>query len=449
MTDTPMTARPADGADTDITMTLVVMLITVGYVMLMSALVGTFPASDFRALWLAGQSLLQGDPGSVYPADTTVFTMQPPAGWAPLAQAQGFEGDSFPFIYPPLWAWLAGHLATAIPFATADTAMRALNPVLLVAMLLLARRLAAPTVPVLVYLLAGLAFMTLTPVGLLALAQNQPQILVGFMMLLALERLESGHPRAAGVVLAVAAAIKIYPVLIAVVWLLLRQWRAVAAFALTGAALAVASVAVAGWPLHAEFLHMLGVISRTAMITSITYTADASLAQFLFPDSFHLVRADTSADGPVAYGWLVMAKPLALRLVTNGLTVMTLWLAARSLARRSDATDRAAIWAAVLILLSLLGPISWCYHYIAPLAFLPMLFARMRATAALAIITGAGAVLTMVSQVDLPAAAGFPWPKPVIGTLDMLALALVFGLLPARDSRAPAAPALLTESTAT
>ena len=44
--------------------------------------------------------------------------------------------------------------------------------------------------------------------------QNQPQILVSFLTVLALERAMRGHERTAGLALAVAAAIKVYPVLL-------------------------------------------------------------------------------------------------------------------------------------------------------------------------------------------------------------------------------------------
>ncbi|MDX1739050.1 MAG: glycosyltransferase 87 family protein, partial [Alphaproteobacteria bacterium] len=54
----------------------------------------------------------------------------------------------------------------------------------------------------------------LVPFGL-ALRENQPQILVSFLILLAIERERAGWNIAGGAALALAASIKLYPALFA------------------------------------------------------------------------------------------------------------------------------------------------------------------------------------------------------------------------------------------
>src|ERR1700677_3406635 len=59
----------------------------------------------------------------------------------------------------------------------------------------------------------------------------------------------------AGILVAVAAACKVFPVLFFVFFLQRRAWRALVSGAVTGLAAAAASVAVFGWNLHRTYLH--------------------------------------------------------------------------------------------------------------------------------------------------------------------------------------------------
>ncbi|MHB8460881.1 MAG: glycosyltransferase family 87 protein [Candidatus Limnocylindrales bacterium] len=67
-----------------------------------------------------------------------------------------------------------------------------------------------------------------------------------------------GHDRGAGVVLAVAAVLKLTPAIL-VIWLLVqRRWHAVAAFVITAVALALLSLIGAGLQAHLDYLHVIG-----------------------------------------------------------------------------------------------------------------------------------------------------------------------------------------------
>lgn len=333
------------------------------------------PSADLHALWLAGQMLAEGRPDLVYPADTGVFTMLPPPEWLTWLAARGHSGEVFPFIYPPLWAWLAAAIGAA--FEVIDGVARLLNPVLLVAMLLLARRLAAPAMHPAAYLAVGLAMFWLSTVGTIALYQNQPQILVAFLTVLAVERAEHGAPRLAGVALALAAAIKLYPAFFALIFLILGWRRAVGAFVIAGGALAALSVAVAGWPMHAEFLAVLGRIGDTAMLTKLNYSVEGVLGFLFYPEVGQTILATELGADAGGGGWLVLAKPAAfaagLRLAMLAGLAWLAWLFHRARSRN----ERAALWPFGFILMSVLGPIAWSYHFLAPVAFGPMLLARL------------------------------------------------------------------------
>jgi len=308
------------------------LLLAAAFVVFSQSLFAAAPSADLRALWLAGQMLAEGRPDLVYPAEIGVFTMRPPPEWLPWLAARGHSGEVFPYIYPPLWAWLAAR--SGLPFEALESAARLINPALLVAMLLLARRLAAPAMHPAGYLAPGLAVFALTTVGSVALYQNQPQILVAFLTVLAVERAEHGAPRLAGAALALAAAIKLYPAFFALVFLILGWRRALGAFVITGGALAALSVAVAGWPLHGEFLSVLARISDTAMLTKLNYAFESALGFLFHAEAGQLIRAAKLGADAGGGGWQVLAKPAALafglRLAQVAGLIWMLWLFRRA-----------------------------------------------------------------------------------------------------------------------
>ena len=65
------------------------------------------------------------------------------------------------------------------------------------------------------------------------------------------------HYFLSGALIAVAAACKIFPVLLVVLFLQRRNWRALASFAVTGIGAAVLSIDVFGWNVHRTYLHQV------------------------------------------------------------------------------------------------------------------------------------------------------------------------------------------------
>ena len=69
-----------------------------------------------------------------------------------------------------------------------------------------------------------------------------------------------------------------------------------------------------------------------------------------------------------------MPLAIAMKLLQVGVVV---WLAVLFRRTRSS-DDRAALWPFAFGLFTLVGPIAWCYHYLATVAFAPMLIQRLR-----------------------------------------------------------------------
>ena len=377
-------------------------------------------SSDLRALWLAADAVRTG--GTIYPPATLPFTMSPPEAWL----AAHPDEPVYPYLYPPLWAAFFAPIAERVDFETAASVMRVVNAVLLAGCTVLAWRIVRPGVHWAVFIGLGGAGLFWTFAGSLALMENQPQILVSFLILLALERLRADAPIAAGAILALAAALKVYPVLFALIWIIAGERRAPLAFAALGGVLGVASVALVGWPAHAAFLETLGAISQSVLLTPVSYGFAPALAQITAPNALVL------HDAPQGGGWLVMTLPTATSFLAKGLLVAAVVTIGLAMRRAEPILRWQALWPVGLLAVSLLGPLAWAYHFIPAIVLAPALLDRFGPRAgALAL----GAVLVPLSTLFAEAALARglgPEKLQIVGTCALFALAGLFTASAAR-----------------
>lgn len=396
-------------------------------------------SADLKALWVAGQFWETGRPELVYPPEAPLFTMTPPEDWITwLRDEHDYGQEIYPFLYPPIWAvltaWVSG--PTFEGFAAA---MLWINSALIAGTVALAIRATRAALNPLLHAVLVLGVFAVAPVVVVALAQGQPQILVSFLTVLAIERARADAQIAAGVALGVAAAMKLFPAVYVVFWIARGEWRAVASFAVTGAALALASVGLAGWGLHMAFLDTVAQVGRTILVTGAALNVDAILAQLFFADSLTQVTAafDVPGDTEPAY-WYVMARPALWSALENaGLLAL---LAGFGLAARRARPEvlYTALWPAALILTVLLSPIGWIYYVIPAAAFSPVLIARLGPALGSAFwFAGAFAIYAVYFDFVQEIAA-MPMPKPFFTVTGVAIWAAGF-LLSARRAglRAP------------
>lgn len=327
---------------------------------------------DLLASWMAGLNFARGAFDQVYYGSNGLFTMRPPESWVVELQSGGHTEAIYPFIYPPLWAWVMSKVTMITTFPVLVFVANLVNPILIMASVLLAARMVAGQLSTKVFLLIAALALGSSVTAVVALEQNQPQILVSFLLVLAAERTLKGDDRMAGLALALAASIKLYPAVFAIIWLAQRNWSALTAFTLFGGALGLASIAVAGWPMHAAFLHELSAISGTALVTFFTHSIDPTIAELFFKDqmTFYL-----GLDAEAVAGWTVMEKP-ALWRVLSGLGMLSVIVGIFVFAGRPVGRDP-LFWPTAFIALALVSPLSWGYHYLSALVFLPVLIDRL------------------------------------------------------------------------
>ncbi|WP_380053520.1 glycosyltransferase 87 family protein [Falsihalocynthiibacter sp. SS001] len=362
---------------------LLVLLFISLAVVLSIFMIGDTSSPDLKALWTAGEFYASGQYKQIYPTDTTHFTMTAPSEWVSHLFEREHEGQIFPYIYPPIWAALAAKVTTLISYSQLLSITNVLNPALIGLTIYMAWRAGDKHISAPIFTLVGLVVILGTTCGMIALFQNQPQILVSFLIVCAIERSVNGGSRMAGAALGIAAAIKLYPVIFAIFLFARGDRNSLIAFIGVGGGLGLLSIALAGWPMHAQFLQQIAAISSGALLTPISYSIDATIANLMFQDSLKLIPAtlfETNEAGALRVnissdaGWKVIPKSEVWVLLDRVLFFGT--ILAMSILMRRRSRD-IAVWPFAITLLALVSPLTWVYHYLPALAFAPMLLERL------------------------------------------------------------------------
>lgn len=345
----------------------------VGFFLLIRITYPVPPSDDLRALWMAGLFFNEGS-DAVYAMSDGVFRMTPPPLWTETYIAEGIERPAYPFIYPPLWAWVTNLLTNVTTFEVFRNLIAILNAAAMCGCFYLASRMARGALPRWAYLALSmlLVFGFGSMVSVLPLSENQPQILVSFLVLLAIERDRAGHSWFGGACMAIAAALKLYPVIFAMLWLVAGRKRAFYAFVAVGAALGLASLAVGGWEMHLVFLAEVRAISKSVLLLVPNVTFDVLITP-LVTELSSIPVVTTEATGGIT-SWAVHPKPAWWIAMNTFLQAIVLG-SCLILAIRSGLND-AIVWPVIFVAIAYVLPLSWLYHYLTAFAFLPALISR-------------------------------------------------------------------------
>ncbi len=378
---------------------------------------------DLTALYLAARFYGLGEMAEVYAGPARFFGQDYPQSWTDTVAALGHPGEAvFPYVYPPLWAALVSPIATRIGPQDFFDAAYIVQIGLLAAMPWLAWRILRPGIGFLPFAAVSVILLETSVISAHALFNNQPQITVSFLILLAFERLRAGRPAAAGLILGLAAAIKLSPLVLAAIFLAERQWRAAWVSLATAAALALLSLAVAGPDLHRAFLGQLRLVGSVMVIWDLNISLRSAL------HILHQMVAGSLAPGGAAAHHVMLSLPA--------------WIAAASTA--VFAAGGAALFyltrhapepprlghrlAAGYLILTLCGPLSWAHHYLIVLILLPGLLGALRPGPGGIVVLAYGILFSNALSPHLRTAFGTVHAAPLVLVGAMLALFAIFTL---------------------
>ncbi len=326
-----------------------------------------FDVNDFKAYYTAALAVRTGEAGSFLYSDPERLNLGllPEQPWVRFAVDAGVPHPSA-YIYPPFLAVVLAPL-TVLPYHAANLAWFALNTVLLGASVVMLVRLATrgaddDTSRLLQAVVAVSVCLDFFPT-LRAMRCGQIGFVLLFLCTAALVLLtREASPTAdvlAGTCLAVAAAIKLTPVVLILYLAWAGKRRAAAWGAGLFGALTAGSIAVAGWGNMVLYVtRFLPSLARGAA----TY-ANQSINGFL----------NRMFTGESMAVFDFSSEPYIVWLLTR-LTAVALLAAAFLLARpgaRPAGSRRLALGYGLVVLTSLLvAPISWEHHYV--LALIPL-----------------------------------------------------------------------------
>ncbi|WP_437966270.1 glycosyltransferase family 87 protein [Sorangium sp. So ce260] len=342
-------------------------------------------AIDFKSFYAAAVAASRGlDVYDVKVLESIATEMQLP------------HAPTFPYLYPPFFAHTFSWLARLSP----DVAQQVWSSVAVVsyglaatfavaavrratqAPLGAARRIGVPTV--LIALIAFLAW-ALNLRHSLAMGQVNPLVLVFICAALALSLARKDTP--AGLALAVAAGIKVTPLLLAIPWVIERRFRALAGLAAGLAALVLISLPFGAAPAWLEFLERLPRMSHGAKIPGLfdpaavpNFSVAGFYARLFGQDTAAIKTASVITillllGGALALGGRSPSPPRSLRLLLPLLVTMVvaspftyvhhvlyLFPAALYALDRAAEQDRRLEMGALVVLLSL-ATIDFPYVY--------------------------------------------------------------------------------------
>ena len=328
--------------------------------LMVSAMWGTW-SIDMSAVYMAGHFAHYSDPTLMYAAPDDLFShVRLPEFDVFLSLYGHQEKPQTAFVYPPIWAFVASALANRVDPVTFFDMTRIVMTVSFAASVLVTWRLMAVrhmSATAFALLACVLGFLVV-PVKF-AIFLNQPHLVVILLILLAFERYIAGWKVTAGVLLGLAAAVKVTPIALALIFVADRNWRALGACVITSAAFLIASFAIGGVDLHLVFLERVAQVDALVPMHGFNMTFETVMHDFFVP--LHLLDPDIPIATNTA--WVALASKLLLALSLAA----SLWIT-----RGYDWSDRVRLRLFYLYIATIFfGPLAWMHYYVLPLLMIP------------------------------------------------------------------------------
>lgn len=332
------------------------------------------PHIDISALFMAGWLAGDGQADLIYLAPSRVFNAEAVPVWQKVMAAQGVPDQIVTaYLYPPIWAKLLSwpaHALGATAFFKAAYIWHMAAALLSAVLAFLMLRISARPNP-LAWGVTLIALLFVTSPAANSFLNNQPQLTTNLLILLAFFLVSRGQSIGGGALLGLAAALKVSPILFTLIFILRRDWPAFFATLAVSGGIAALSIAVMGWPLHAEFLARLSEINALIVMTKINYAPEALIYQ----------TAEWLWGAPMPDGrklaTFIAAEPLWIT-VTIKLTLLAALAAFVTCTRRLARANALPVQLLLLSLITaLFGPFSWAHYFFLPMLLLPALFTIM------------------------------------------------------------------------
>ncbi len=311
------------------------------------------PGYDLAPLAGAGRLVATGQEAHLYAHDPVHYNRTGSDVFDAAVGDVGFALGSTPYVYPPLVA-VAMQPVARVSFPTVMRWWTFVSAAFLLAGLWLTLEIYLPRANrPLAFAGAVLALLVFEPVRY-GFWLGQTTAFIFVLMLLALLLQRRGRDAAAGIALALAAFVKLTPIVLAAIWLWRGPRRAFAWFAGALALLWGVSLAVMGSGLHVEYLARMRHIGRTVLVAYNNHSLLAFLTRRRVDDeAIHYWRQHTPTASDQAILALLVAVVAAAALVL-----------VRRVPAERDADWRPLAEGLAFVTILLVPSIAWTHYFV-------------------------------------------------------------------------------------
>ncbi|WP_428544632.1 hypothetical protein [Profundibacter sp.] len=183
-------------------------------------------------------------------------------------------------------------------------------------------------------------------------------------------------------------------------------------------------------------------INNTALVNFMNVSIDGVIAQLFFPEDLHFIQSAGNPHVQGEYlGWYTLNKSSLWVGISATAMVLTIIAMSRLFKKYPAGTPQHDLaWPLAIIIVALLNPISWNYHYLPAVAFAPALFVYYRPSTAAFLLALSFSPLLMIKIISFP---NFGWIKisnQIASTMGIIGLAVAFAFAMRRKPRNFKAP---------
>lgn len=312
------------------------------------------PGDDLSSSYIACRVLAEGEKSHLYSYDPEYFHVIRDPVWTEIAQKTSFRGFLHPYVQTPLWAYVLMPLCTTMKFHAFNLIFLVLNFASIAGTIWLAAYQWAPSFLAKPLWLAGFftIFSLMTPTYYMAFL-NQTHPLFLFTTILSVFLASRKKDMLSGFLLAIAAAIKLTPAIVAVHWLISKHRKSAVSFLIWSVVLGVLTFASFGEKTILEYLTNLKRISNVLLVS---YN-NQSLAAWLYGSSFELSEI---------LDWRIHPLPSIVKIIgfcLTGLVVLYLIIAYQRKPGNLASLEAISV-TSLLVTATIFTPITWNHYYI-------------------------------------------------------------------------------------
>ena len=341
---------------------LQVLLVLLAFTLLASFLHRHDPGEDLSASYVGCRLLAEGKASHLYSHSATVFSNVGDPLWTAIGREAHFRPVALlhPYVQTPLWAWSLRPLCTRTDFRGFFAVFLVLACLCMSAIIWLAARYWAPKLFAPLPIAIVCALLLFSEPFRYAMYLLQTHVLFVLLTLLALILAQRNRSVTAGVLLALAAAVKITPGFLVIYWLFTRRTKAAVSFIASSVVLLAVTYLTTGPGLFWTFLHQLSNSSHVLLVAFNVQSFAAWITAWHF-------GAWEQLD------WKIHALPSTLTFASLvfslGSAAVGGWMDHASARSKPGAPPYGAVFA--LLGVTMFTPIAWNHYYI--LMVLPVL----------------------------------------------------------------------------